>query len=356
MNDTEQALFLHDFAHQLERRQAQERLKKKSRLWKPTATAATQLGYECERRIVYQRVMPWAAAPLDEQLASIFSEGDFHEPQVLHELEADLGLTLVNRRATFRDAKLDLVGQVDAETPVDGVGKVPLEVKALAFIPGENVGAGELAESERDLFRRYFAQLQVYLFLRAVAFGLFIFKSKATGLWRVIDVPLDYVRAELLLKRAERVRDATKAYVGAYEVMKAFSQDDPRTEEGNLPDDVREALDFAETALPLRIADRSLCHQCPFRASCNPADAPVDPAVLVLDEDFIEQLAKREEAQPQKKAYDKVHDIIRKRLEATPGDVLFVGPYRVEKKKWGKSWQLNVTKQTEERTSGLASE
>src|SRR5258708_771660 len=106
---------LQEFCADLEKRQLARRLEKHSRVWKPTATSATQLGYECERRIVYQRVLPWAAAPIDEGLASIFEEGNVHERQVLRELEEDLGVKLRNRQTSFRDTTLDIAGVIDAE-------------------------------------------------------------------------------------------------------------------------------------------------------------------------------------------------------------------------------------------------
>lgn len=358
MTDQEQALKLHEFAQALERRQLELRLKKHSRVWKPTATAATQLGYECERRIAYGRVMPWAAEPISAELASIFEEGDYHEKQVLRELEEDLGIKLRERQSTFRDQTLDIVGTIDAEALVEGVGWVPAEVKGLAFIPGDDVEGVDLADAPRALHRRYFSQLQTYLVLRAKPLGLFIFKSKSTGRWRVIPVALDYEHAEQLLKKAERVRDAVRAFQKTFTgTGLAFTQDGPpdgkQLEEA--PDWLK-AIREASGVLPDRMLDRSECGSCPYRKRCNPSQAPVNPALLVLDEELIDELTRREEAKPFKSAYEKVHEKVRKRFELTGGDVFFVGPFKVAKVKWGKSWKLEVTRQGTEATRGSAAE
>lgn len=342
-------LQLQEFAAELERRQLANRLRHRARVWKPSATAATQLGYECERRIVYQRVIPWAAAPISAELASIFDEGNHHERQVLGELEGDLGIPLRERNASFRDATLDLVGQLDAEAQVPGLGWVPVEVKGLAFIPGDSVEGVDLADGPVALHRRYFAQLQVYLFLRGKEVGLFIFKSKVTGRWRSIAVALDYDFTETLLRRAERVRDAVRAYVAAFATVRPYTQDGPDLDAEGEPigADWSAALAAAEPRLPPRIADRSECGSCPFRRRCNPSEAPVDPALLVEDETLIADLAAMAEARPHRAVYEKKHKAIRERFALTAGSVFFAGPFKIEKRPHGKTWKLVITRKEE---------
>lgn len=340
---------LKSWAGDLEKRQQMGRLKRRVTLWKPSATSATQLGYECERRIVYQRVLPWAAEPISAELASIFEEGEHHERQVLRELEEDLGIKLRNRAATFRDEKLDIVGKIDTEAFVEGIGWIPVEVKGLTYIPGDDVEGAELADGPVALHRRYFAQLQIYLYLRSMELGLFIFKSKATGRWRAPPVALDFERMELLLKRAERVRDAVRAYVEAFGRVRSFTQDGPEYDELGARHEApwTDALRAAEPQLPARIPDRSECSRCPFRTRCNPSEAPIDPALLVEDENLIAALHTLVEAKPHRQTYERGYKKIKERFMLTAGMVFFAGQFRIEKKPHGQGTKLVITNQQE---------
>lgn len=348
---SEQLERLKQWAAELEQRQLAGRLKRRSEqgLWKPSATSATELGYECLRRIAYRRVIPWAAEPISAELASIFEEGEHHERLVLRELEDELGVKLRERNSAFRDPDLDIVGRIDAEAYVEGVGWVPTEVKGLAFIPGDDVEGADLAEDEKPLHRRYFAQLQTYLLLRGKEQGLFIFKSKVTGRWRCIAVGLDYDAGEVLFRRAERVRDAVKAYVAAFATVRPFTQDGPGPEPTlKENDDWWQALDAAEPHLPQRIPDRSECGQCPFRRTCNPSEAPIDPALLVEDRTLIAQLEVLEQMRPHRRSYENIHRKVRERFALTAGETFFAGPFKVEKAPHGKTWKLVITNQQEE--------
>lgn len=341
---------LEQWARALEQRQLAGRLKRRVSTWKPTATAATQLGYECERRIVYQRVLPWAAEPISAELASIFEEGEHHERQVLRELEEELGVKLRNRAASFRDEKLDVVGKIDTEAFVEGVGWVPVEVKGLTHIPGDDVEGAELADGPVALHRRYFAQLQTYLYLRNIEMGLFIFKSKATGRWRVVPVSLDYGRMETILQRAERVRDAVRAYVQAFGTVMAYTQDGPPPDAEDVPflsPEWANALLAGEEHLPERIPDRSECGACPFKRHCNPSQAPIDPALLVEDQALIADLQKLLEAKPHRQTYERGYKKVKERFMLTAGSVFFAGHFRVEKKPHGQGTKLVITNEQE---------
>lgn len=336
---------LTQFASGLERRQLEGRLKKQSRLWKPTATSATMLGYECERRIVYQRVTPWRAEAISAELASIFEEGNMHERQVVRELEEELGVKLRERGASFRDRGLDIVGALDFEALVDGVGWVPTEVKGLTFIPGDDVDDVDLSDAPSALHRRYFSQLQIYLFLKAKEFGLFIFKSKTTGRWRVIGVRMDLEHVEKLLKRAERVRDAVSLYERSFSRVFPFTQDGPSDGAIHIATNWDEATHLADTELPERLLSRSECARCPFQKSCNPSQAPVDPALIMEDQDLIAMLNRRQDSKDAWKTYANNHKWIRERIAMTGGDVFFAGQFRIEKKPHGNGWQMKITQQ-----------
>lgn len=304
--------------------------------WVPTAIAASQIGYECLRRIEYQIVRPHDAEVIGPELASIFAEGDLHEPLVLAELEKVTGLRVENRNAGFRDERLWLVGRLDGEVKLSLDAKryvLPVEVKTTASLPGEDTADSDMAESSKALLRRYFAQLQIYLYLRGQPFGLFVFKSKSTGCWRTILVELDYARCEVLLKKIERVRDTVRAYLAAAE-QAGVNPREPMPESPT-PEQVAlrtSALEKLETNLDERLPDRSECMGCPFRRVCNPSMAPVDPALLATEAAFVAQLDERARCKPDRDRYEKIDRAIKDRLKLTAGDRYVVGGWYIEKK------------------------
>src|SRR4030067_2916519 len=61
--------------------------------------------------------------------------------------------------------------------------------------------------------RSYYAQGQLYCFLEDAPFGVFVLKSKQTGILKWIPYELDYAYAEGLLQRVERLQPLVDAGV-----------------------------------------------------------------------------------------------------------------------------------------------
>jgi len=81
-----------------------------------------------------------------------------------------------------------------------------------------------------------------------------------------------------------------------------------------------------ESGMPDRILDRSECGSCPWRDTvCHPADAEIDPLLLVTDERLVGQLKERHELDPQRKRFKKLDDEIKNRFKATKGDQWVAG-------------------------------
>lgn len=285
------------FAKAMQMNQRELRRARHSHTWRPTMTPASMLGYRCDRRLVYQRLSPDLARVPDEDLASIFEEGNHHEAQVKREL-SELGYEVLDTESEFIDARLDLKGQVDGRLRVivsrhDRGVRVPLEIKS-------TMEDGPRTQDDwrtRDgLFARYYAQLQTYMFLAPSPFGLGLFKSKPTGLWTVCAVELDYAYAEELLKRAERVRDAVRLKV-----------------------------------LPDRLLDRSECGGCPFDLTCLPGDAPIDPLLIAEDDELLNELRQREALRADAGAFKKLDERIKNRVKLTHGDRFIVGEFLITK-------------------------
>lgn len=313
-----------ELAQRIMDRQRGERLALHNRPWQPSATPATSLGYACERRIVYQRCWSDKASPIGDELASIFEEGNLHQRDVRQEM-ARLGWEVVESEVNFRDDRLEITGTIDGkievpdETARKGFRRVPLEIKSTAA--SAPVDEAAWRNSESSLLRRYYAQLQIYLYLTSEPDGLALFKSKQTGLWVVVAVSLDYEYVEGLLRRAERVRDAVAR-------IKAAGVD--------------EAARVAQ--LPDRLADRSECDGCPFRDTiCHPAEAAVDPLLLAEDPELAAQLDERAELDADATRYDKLDKRIKARFQLTSGDRFVVGSrWLVSKRKHGNDIRIKI--------------
>ena len=274
-----------EFAAHIQARQRQSRKDKHGRIWIPTATPASSLGYRCERRLVYQRVSPQLAAPPNEELSSIFTEGDMHHTQIRAEL-TELGFEVMDQETEFYDERLQIKGHIDGRIRFDG-RRVPFEAKSTA---GSGPSSQDDWRASDGLVGRYYTQLQTYLFLTASPEGLGLFKNKLTGLWNVCAVDLDYERAEEALQRAERVRDAVKLKM-----------------------------------LPDRLLDRSECRGCPFELECLPGDAPVDPILLSDDAELLADLAQREALARDAKTHKQIDERIKERFRLTKGDRFAIG-------------------------------
>jgi hypothetical protein len=295
--------------------QRAKRLKDRSRPWRPSATPASSLGVGCDRHLVYQRMWPELAAPISEELASIFTEGNIHQTQVRTEL-VELGYEVVEAEVNFRDDRLEISGTIDGKISRQGdpahggPRRIPVEIKSWG-------GDGPTCVDEMDtrLMKKYFAQMQTYLLLTEQPDGLMLFKSKMTGLWSVFPVELDYERGEELFQTAERVRDAVRRIKAAKE------------------NGCNEAELFE--LLPDRCLDRGPCDSCQFRLHCGPAEAEVDPLLLAQDADLLAKLERREELDQGRREFAKLDDGIKERFKLTGGTRFVVGGatgFLVEKK------------------------
>jgi hypothetical protein len=312
-----------ELAEKLMHEQRARRLAAHSKTWTPSATPATSLGYECERRICYQRTRPDMASSISEELASIFEEGNMHQADVRRELSA-IGYEVVEAEVNFKDKALDITGTIDGKIQLTGehrARRIPLEIKSTQVSPPRT--EEEWRASESSLLRRYYAQLQTYMFLTNEPEAIALFKEKGTGLWTCVAVALDFDYAEQLLKRAERVRDAVKLIEGA-------------------PVADRDLL------YPARIADRSECDGCPFKDTvCHPADAEPDPLLMADEAKLVAQLEQRERDDAAATEFDKIDKAVKDRFKLTKGERFVVGGadgFLVVKKVSPKQTRITITR------------
>ena len=251
-------------------------------------TRASGIGNECERAITYDRITPaHERVRHTPELQAIFELGKDFEKIAVRRLE-DMGAEIVQRGRDYLDARYDLSGHTDVKLRLPSWPRaLTCEIKGLNPYTGDGIeNLDDIRESRQAWVRKYYAQLQTYLFLAGEDLGVFILFNKSTG-WPVfIDCPLDYEYAEGLLKKAERV----KAHVEA----------------GTLP-------------------DRHLsgdCKRCPFLAACAP-DVDYGDGVLVLDNPELEQLvARRVELAPLKSEFDAIDKTLKNSLPLRAGEIL----------------------------------
>lgn len=308
---------LEELARDLERRQRERRLAAHSRPWLPAMTPVTDLGYECERRAVYHQTRAEKASGIGEELASIFEEGNLHQKDVRAELAA-LGFEVVESESPFRDIGLQITGKIDGKIEVANPNggrprRVAIEIKSTQG--GGPRTADEWRTHETPILRRYYAQLQTYLFLSSEPEGLGIFKSKPTGLWTVCPCPIDLEYCEMLVQRAERIRDAVR--------------------------DVREGGD---DFMPDRLASRAECPGCPFKDTvCFPEQAAVDPLLLAHDEVLAAQVERRVALDGPRREFEKLDEEIKTRFKLTLGERFVVGgKWLVRKRPHGKGVRVEI--------------
>ena len=316
---------IQELAEKMMEAQRLSRAKKHRKENAPQSTTASSLGYHCERRQVYARVNPRDAEPYSEELCSIFEEGDMHQSDVRREL-IELGFEALEAERYFKDQTLEVAGKIDGMLKLDAEHRgqsVPVEIKSCT---GNPPTTAEGLRNHDGIYGRYFAQLQIYMFLTNSPQGMFLFKDKITGLWTCVPCDLDYEYAGELVKRAERVRDAIRLINGA-------------------PKEDRDLL------YPPRIADRSECGGCPWRDTiCHPAEAAVDPMLLVADTKLLSEVEERERLASMASRYEYLDESLKTRFKTTKGDRFIVGDERgflVTKKPHGKGIRVDFRRLSE---------
>ena len=306
---------LNELAQKIMEAQRKRRSAKHAGTYQPQSTTASSLGYKCERRLVYARTKPMDAGPISEELASIFEEGNLHQSDVRREL-IDLGFEALEAERYFRDEKLEVAGKIDGMLRLSEEHRsqlVPVEIKSTTGTPP---ATSDGLKNHAGIYGRYYAQMQSYLFLTSSPAGVFLFKDKITGLWTLVPVDIDYDYAGALIKKAERVRDHIKA--------------------GTLPD---------------RLADRSECGGCPWRETiCHPAEAPIDPMLMVADVQLLADITERERLDAMADRYGELDKAIKERFKLTKGDRFIVGDehgFLITKKPHGKGIRVDIHRLSE---------
>ena len=239
--------------------------------WAPSGNYASQVGHPCERNLVYNR-LNWneKLLPAPSKLL-IFRDGNAHENEVLKLLN-EAGIQVIEQQRPFELKDLEVRGKIDGRIKINGHA-IPLEIKSINPYDFDKIHTvQDLLNSPKPWTQGYVAQMMIYLLMMNEQDGIMLFKNKATGQLKQINVTLDYAFAEGICKKLERVNKHVKA--------------------GTYPD---------------RITDRSICGYCDFRHICL-ADEVSESINITDDPEITDLVEQREALKLQAKAFEELDD------------------------------------------------
>jgi hypothetical protein len=273
-----------------------------SRAWYPSA-----IGHPCDRLLVWRFNRHEEQRRHSPELQSIFNEGKAHQPLIYARLR-ELGFRIVeesDRPAQYRVGGALISGRPDGRI-VEFRGQryyppLSLEVKSMSEYQWRATNTEyDLRTSKSVWTRCYHAQGHLGAFLDNLSGGVYVLKSKQTGMLKPIRFDLDFAFAEELLKKAERLQ--------------------PMVEQGVDPDPIS--------------YDPKICGSCGFRPLCYPPRSFGEGAKVITDELLIEDLRRRQELREGHDEYDELDATIKDRLSLLGvGEITLAGEFLIEGKK-----------------------
>jgi len=280
--------------------------------WK--SNRASGIDDPCMRRIFYYRTCGELADEINPGLVAIFEEGREQEPGVRRFL-SELGFEIVRAQSTEEWPEYQISGSVDGIIEWNGQ-KFIVEIKTVSEYAWEKLHTKD--DFDDGYYRKWLGQIQIYMLLFGYEKGIFILKRKQAKEVRVIEVDLDYERAETLLKNAETVN-------------KAISTETP-------PDFIKNPVE---------------CRKCPFFGKvCNP---PMDfgEIAIIEDPEMFNKLARRDELADARSEYEKLDKDIKERFREIPdalcGDYHITGKqgvvvYKAREETTVQTWRTKIEK------------
>lgn len=272
-------------------RLARQYLEADIEVWPARAFYPSQVAHPCDRFIVW-RFTKWKDQLLHgPELESIFREGRLHQPDIYHRLE-EMGFQVVREqdRPTqyeILNGRAVISGRPDGRIVAYRSTKYPkpglvLEAKSMNGYQWDRIDTvADILHSDSHFTRSYYAQGQLYAFLEDATSGVFVLKSKATGMLKLLPFELDYDYAESILKRIERLQ--------------------PMIERGVDPDPIP--------------YDRGVCGGCGFRNRCYPARTFGDGVTYLDDPTLASKLTRREQLEAGAREFGRLDDDVKETLK-----------------------------------------
>lgn len=268
---------------------------------------ASGIDDPCTRRLFYYLTCGELADDINADVVAIFEEGKEQEPAVRRFL-SEIGFEIKKAGMTERWADLNISGSVDGTLEYNGKTYI-VEIKTVSEYAWDKIKTSD--DMREGYFRKWFGQMQVYLFLFGQEQGLFILKRKQSKQVRVIEVELDYDYAEGLLKKADVVNAALK------------------------------------TATPPEFLKSNPveCKKCPFYGKvCQPPMDFGDAIVNIDDPDLALKLERRDQLKQFSSEYETLDKELKDRFKEIPSAIC--GDYHVTGKESTRSTKAQEAKIT----------
>lgn len=274
---------------------------------------SSDIGDDCERKLVYERTRWQDKKPHELGLLYVFAMGSRLEDPVVRQMQ-DGGIKIIRQQEPFEHKAK---GAVLLSGHIDGIiddpdGQAVLEIKTMNEHIWENTNSA--ADFQRHHWtRKYPPQLNAYCFGLEIPQGVWILVNKSNGRLKQIPWLLDYGMAEQTLQRCERINDHVAA--------------------NTLPD-----------CLPNTPEAADYCEGCAFFEICKP---PInrESLQLIVDDTLIGMVDEMFANHPASKRYEALKDQLKD--EKLPGiKRAMIGPYFYDgsKRIWTARWTRPCTK------------
>ncbi len=229
---------------------------------------ASDLGHPCTRYLVLTRTQGEDAEPPSPTLQMLFNEGNLHERDLVRWLADFCDIHVTGSQTSFPPNSYNITGHVDGLLGVVGDGHLldpddlmVVEMKSLngSHYPQINTAA-DMRNTSVWFIRKWYVQIQIYMFLSDRELAIVAIKNKWTGERKGIAVDIDYEYVEGLLERVEAINRHVR-----------------------------------KNTLPDYTTDRSVCKRCPFFGRvCDP---PMEGEGLLVSTDqlAIERIGRAKE-------------------------------------------------------------
>ncbi len=276
----------------------EEYKRSKQKIYPCHTNRASQMGDECERRLVYFRIAWEQQLMPDVSLQFIFDEGNIQEDALMNDLRG-AGITIIEQQRAFSWPEYQISGMIDARVKDNG-SVYPLEAKSMSPFIWDGVNTIE-DFAKYPWVKKYIAQMVLYLLMSNSETGIFILKNKSTGRIKQINVNLsNYLDlGENLLQRAKRINDHIQA-----------------------------------KTYPDKINNFKICSECAFRHVCLPEILNKGGIEFIDNKEIDKLLNRREELQTLSKEYKDTDEKVKEELKRYMQDktIISCGKWTIEKK------------------------
>ena len=269
---------------------------------------ASNIGDDCERRLVYERTHWREKAKHDVGLEYVFEVGRLLEKPVMDMINK-AGFEIIRQQEPFEyksGGETLLTGHIDGILVDRDGGEYVVEVKSMH--PNIWDGVNDEAGLDRKPWtRKYAPQLHMYMLGLEIPRAVWILINKSSGRLKQVNTELDWSICENVLTRCKSINTHVKNHT--------------------LPERLEPTPENAE-----------ICEKCPFKVLCAPA-INYGELKLIIDEDLIMKVIAMHTVEYSAKLYEKLKKELKEKFDATGTTNAVIGHWWYRKKReWAKCW------------------